>query len=173
MSEISSERVLLVLAEVVGVTDEVVGDDFVKVVEDCGAVLTGDHDARAMAEKVSDGEEPLHPASPQHSQASVLAFHLIQVALSLAEHHALVNTALSLRYGRLLTAGGTADRIAIRAVCAATNIVTDVLQTDAISATLRAWNAAQLCSAVGHLGVIACEPVVHGVDLVLGAPEAV
>ena len=75
MSELSSERVLLVLAEVVGVMDEVVGGDLLEVIEDCGAVLTGDHDARAMAEKVSDGEEPLHPASPQHSQTSVLGFH--------------------------------------------------------------------------------------------------
>jgi hypothetical protein len=138
MSELSSGRVLLVLAEVVGVIDEVVGDDFVEVVEDCGAVLIGDHDARAMAEKVSDGDEPLHPASPQHSQTSVLAFHWIQVVLSLAEHHALVNTALSPRDGKLLTAGGTTDRIAIRAVCAATNIVADVLQTNRTLATLRA-----------------------------------
>ena len=144
-----------------------------EIVEDCGAVLTGDHDARAMAEKVSDGEEPLHPASPQHSQTSVLAFHWIQVALSLAAYHALVNTVLSLRDIRLLTAGGTADRIAIRAVCATANIVARVLQTNRILATLRAWDAAQLCSAVGHLSVVACEPVIHGVDLVLGAPEAV
>jgi hypothetical protein len=138
MSELSSEWVLLVLAEVVEVVDEVAVDDFVKVVEDCGAVLTGDHDARAMAEKVSDGEEPLHPASPQHSQTSVLAFHWIQVALSLAGRHALVNIALSPRDGSLLTAGGTTDRIAIRAVCAATNIVADVQQTNRILVALRA-----------------------------------
>lgn len=75
MSELSSGRVLLVLADVVDVVDEVMDDGFLEVVDDCGAVLTGDHDARAMAEKVSDGEEPLHPASPQHSQTSVLGFH--------------------------------------------------------------------------------------------------
>jgi len=72
--------------------DAVVDDGLFEVVEDCGAVLTGDHDARAMAEKVSDGEDPLHPASPQHSQTSVLAFHWIHVALSLAGRQALVNT---------------------------------------------------------------------------------
>jgi hypothetical protein len=138
MSELSSERVLFVLAEVVEVVDEVVGGGLLEVVEDCGAVLTGDHDARAIAENVSDGEEPLHPASPQHSQTSMLAFHWIQVALSLAENHALVNTALSPRDRRLLTAGGTTDRIVIRAVCAAANIVADVLQTNRILATLRA-----------------------------------
>lgn len=90
--EPSSGRVLLVLAEVVEVVDEVVEVSPLEVFEDCGAVLTGDHDARAMAEKVSDGEEPLHPASPQHSQTSVLEFHWIHVALSLAGRHALVNT---------------------------------------------------------------------------------
>lgn len=72
--------------------DEVVDVPLLEVFEDCGAVLTGDHDARAMAEKVSDGEDPLHPASPQHSQTSVLEFHWIHVALSLAGHHHLVNT---------------------------------------------------------------------------------
>jgi uncharacterized membrane protein len=72
--ELPSGRVLLVSADVVEVTDEMV-DDALEVVEDCGAVFTGDHDARTMAEKVSDGEEPLHPASPQHSQTFVLAFH--------------------------------------------------------------------------------------------------
>lgn len=30
-----------------------------------------------------------------------------------------------------------------------------------------------MCFAVGHLGVVACEPAVHSVNLVLGAPEAV
>jgi hypothetical protein len=74
MPELSSGRVLLVFADVVGMADEMV-DDALEVIEDWGAVLTGDHDARAMAEKVSDGEEPLHPASPQHSQISVLGFH--------------------------------------------------------------------------------------------------
>lgn len=64
----------LAFADVDEVTDEMV-DDALEVVEDCGAVLTGDQDARAMAEKVSDGEEPLHPASPQHSQTSVFGFH--------------------------------------------------------------------------------------------------
>jgi len=137
MSELS---VSLVLVDVVEVIDEVADDVLLEVFEDCGAVLTGDHDARAMAEKVSEGEEPLHPASPQHSHTSVLAFHWIQVALSLAGRHALVNTTstLSLREGRLLTAGGTTDRIAIRAVCATANIVAEVQQTNRILATLRA-----------------------------------
>jgi hypothetical protein len=74
MPERSSGRVLLVFADVVEVIDEMM-DDEIEVVEYCGAILTGDHEARAMAEKDSDGEEPLHPASPQHSQSSVLAFH--------------------------------------------------------------------------------------------------
>lgn len=96
ITEPSSGWVLLVPAEVVEVVDVVADDGPLEIVEDCGAVLTGDHDARAMAEKVSDGEEPLHPASPQHSHTSVLEFHWIHVALSRAGRHVLVNTALSL-----------------------------------------------------------------------------
>jgi hypothetical protein len=38
---------------------------------------------------------------------------------------------------------------------------------------MRAWDAAQLCFAVGHWSIVACEPAVHGMDLILGAPEAV
>jgi hypothetical protein len=64
--------VLLVLVDVVGATDALVEDDvLVEPSEDCGAVFTGDHDARAIAEKVSVGGEPLHPESPQHSHARV------------------------------------------------------------------------------------------------------
>ena len=136
ITDTSSGWGLLVLGEVFEVVDEVMDVSLSEVVDDCGAVLTGDHDARAMAEKVSDGEEPLHPASPQHSQTSVLEFHWIHVAPSLAGRHALVNSILLLRDGRLLTAGGTTDRIAICAVCAATDIVFDVLQTNRILAAL-------------------------------------
>jgi hypothetical protein len=63
-------------AEVIDeVVDVVVDVAVVEVIKDCGAVLTGDQDARAMAEKVSDGEDPLHPESPQHSQTIVFGFH--------------------------------------------------------------------------------------------------
>ena len=84
MSELSSVRALLVLlADVVEV-------------EDCCAILTGDHDARAMAKKVSDGDEPSHPASPQHCQTSVLGFQWIHVAPSLAGCCFHVSTAMFL-----------------------------------------------------------------------------
>jgi hypothetical protein len=69
--------VSLVLGDVVGATDALEDDALVKddalvdPNEDCGAVFTGDHDARAIAEKVSVGGEPLHPESPQHSHARV------------------------------------------------------------------------------------------------------
>jgi len=76
-AELSSRLVLLALvdADVDEAIDEVLDVAVVEVFEDCGAVLTGDQDARAMAEKVSEGEDPLHPASPQHSQTIVFGFH--------------------------------------------------------------------------------------------------
>ena len=98
--ELSPGLVVLVFADVVEVVDEVVDEALSVAVEDCGAVLTGDHDARAMAEKVSDGEEPsggeepLHHASPQHSHTCVFEFHTMYVWASLAGRYALVNTVL-------------------------------------------------------------------------------
>lgn len=43
--------------------------------EDCGAVWIGDHNARAIAEKVDVGGEPSQPRSPQHSHNCAVRFH--------------------------------------------------------------------------------------------------
>lgn len=74
-----SVRMGLALTLIVFVADRGEDDVSVEASPDCAAVLIGDQEALAIAEKVPVGGDPSHALFPQHSHAFVLPLYCIQV----------------------------------------------------------------------------------------------
>lgn len=73
----------------------------------------------------------------------------------------------------ILTAGCATDRIAVRSVRTAADVIVVVAQADRILAALRVRQAAESRSIFVCSGAVAGIPVRESADLAVGAPEAV